>query len=69
MSIQVGGDETLLDDSRVLHALVQKAGVESKLEVFPGQLHTFQMAAGRVPVADEAIAKLGKWVQPRIAKG
>ena len=63
MHIQVGGDETLLDDSRVLHALARKAGVESTLEVFPGQLHTFQMAAGRVPVADEAIGKLATFVR------
>jgi epsilon-lactone hydrolase len=67
MSIQVGGDETLLDDSRVLHALAEKAGVESELEVFPGQLHTFQMAAGRVPVSDAAIATLGTWLRPRIS--
>lgn len=60
ITIQAGGDETLVDDSRVLHGLALKAGVDSHLEVFPGQLHSFQMAAGRVPVADEAIAKLAK---------
>ncbi len=61
MIIQAGGDETLLDDSRALAGLARQARVESHLEVFPGQLHSFQMAAGRVPVADEAIAKLAKW--------
>jgi monoterpene epsilon-lactone hydrolase len=60
MTIQAGGDETLVDDSRLLDGLARKAGVDSHLEVFPGQLHSFQMAAGRVPVADEAIAKLAK---------
>jgi acetyl esterase/lipase len=58
ITIQAGSDETLVDDSRVLHGLALKAGVDSHLEVFPGQLHSFQMAAGRVPVADEAITKL-----------
>lgn len=60
MIIQAGGDETLLDDSRVLDGLARKAGVESHLEVFPGQQHSFQMAAGRLPVADEAIRKLAR---------
>jgi acetyl esterase/lipase len=67
MYIQVGGDETLLDDSRTLDAAAAKAGVESRLEVFPGQLHTFQMAAGRTRVADGAIRSLAEWARPRMA--
>lgn len=67
MAIQVGGDETLVDDSRTLHAIAGKAGVESRLEVFPGQLHTFQMAAGRTRVADQAVGLLADWVRPRLA--
>jgi epsilon-lactone hydrolase len=58
--IQAGGDETLLDDSRLLDGLARRAGVESHLEVFPGQLHSFQMAAGRSAVADDAIRKLAQ---------
>jgi acetyl esterase/lipase len=69
MYIQVGGDETLLDDSRTLDAVAAKAGVDSRLEVFPGQLHTFQMAAGRTRVADRAIRSLAEWVRPRMAIG
>jgi acetyl esterase/lipase len=68
MSIQVGGDETLLDDSRALHARAVRAGVESRLEVFPGQLHTFQMAAGRTDVADAALRSLADWVRPRLVR-
>ena len=67
MNIQVGGDETLVDDSRTLHAIAGKAGVDSHLEVFPGQLHTFQMAAGRTGVADQAVGSLADWVRPRLA--
>jgi hypothetical protein len=51
MHIQVGGDEALLDDSRVLEGLATAAGVDATLDVVPGQLHTFQMAAGRLPRA------------------
>lgn len=67
MYLQAGGDETLLDDSRMLHAGARRAGVESRLDVFPGQLHTFQMAAGRTAAADEAIRSLAGWVRPRLA--
>lgn len=64
--IQVGGDETLLDDAQQLDELARKAGVDVRLDVFPGMLHTFQMAAGRAPEADEAIRRLAGWVRPRL---
>jgi acetyl esterase/lipase len=64
MHIQVGGDELLLDDSRRLAALAERAGVDVHLDVFPDQQHTFQMMAGRAPEADDAIARLAAWVRP-----
>jgi acetyl esterase/lipase len=64
--IQVGGDETLLDDARNLDERARKAGVDTRLDVFPGMLHTFQMAAGRAPEADDAIRRLADWVRPRL---
>jgi epsilon-lactone hydrolase len=67
MYLQVGSDETGLDDSRRLAALAEKAGVDVRLDVFPGQLHTFQMAAGRTSVADDAIRRFATWLRPRLA--
>ncbi len=64
--IQVGGDETLLDDARALAERARQAGVEVRLDVFPGMLHTFQMAAGRAPEADDAVARMAGWVRPRL---
>jgi epsilon-lactone hydrolase len=64
--IQVGGDETLLEDARRLHGHARRAGVEVRLDVFPDMLHTFQMAAGRAPEADEAIRGMADWVRPRL---
>jgi hypothetical protein len=29
-------------------------------------LHTFQMAAGRAPEADDAIRRLAGWVRPKL---
>ena len=64
--IQVGGDETLLDDGRLLNDRARKAGVDVRLDVFPGMLHTFQMAAGRAPEADDAIRRMADWVRPKL---
>jgi monoterpene epsilon-lactone hydrolase len=64
--IQAGGDETLLDDSRRFAEQARDAGVEVRLDVFPGQQHTFQMAAGRAPDADDAIRKQAEWVRPKL---
>jgi monoterpene epsilon-lactone hydrolase len=64
--IQVGADETLLDDARRLHEHARRAGVEARLDVFPDMLHTFQMAAGRAPEADDAILRMADWVRPRL---
>jgi acetyl esterase/lipase len=62
--IQAGGDETLADDARLLSEHAGKAGVDVRLDLFPGMLHTFQMAAGRAPEADDAIRKMADWVRP-----
>jgi len=65
MYIQAG-DETLLDDSRRLAGHARTAGVEVRLDIFPGQQHTFQMAAGRAPDADDAIHRMAAWVRPKL---
>jgi acetyl esterase/lipase len=63
--VQVGADESLLTDSRLLAAHAREAGVPVRLDEFPGQLHTFQMAAGRTAVADDAIGRFAGWLRPR----
>jgi acetyl esterase/lipase len=64
--LQAGEDETLLDDSRALADRAKTAGVEVRLEVFPGMLHSFQMMAGRAPEADDAIERFAQWVRPKL---
>jgi len=64
--IQVGGDEMIRDDSVRIAERAKKAGVDVRLDVFPGQQHTFQMAAGRAPLADEAIRRMADWVRPKL---
>jgi acetyl esterase/lipase len=64
--VQVGGDETLLDDSVRLADKARAAGVDVRLDVFPEMQHVFQMAAGNLPEADDAIARMAQWLKPRI---
>jgi epsilon-lactone hydrolase len=64
--IQAAGDEVLLADARRLDEHARKAGVEVRLDVFPDMQHTFQMAAGRAPEADEAIRRMANWVRPKL---
>ena len=61
--VQVGGDEALLDDARLL----AERAPAVELDVVPGQLHTFQMAAGRSRVADDAIGRAGSWLRRTLA--
>ena len=64
--IQVGGDETLLDDAVRVEQAARRDGVDVTLEVFPEMQHVFQMAVGNMPEADDAVAKIGAWLRPRL---
>jgi acetyl esterase/lipase len=64
--IQSGGAETLADDAHLLGEHATKAGIEARVDIVPGMLHTFQMAAGRAPEADDAIREMAGWVRPRL---
>lgn len=66
MYIQAGGDETVLDDARMLEEHARNCGVEVTLDVFAGQQHTFQIAAGYAPEADEGIHRFAGWVRPKL---
>jgi len=63
MLVQVGTDEVLLDDSTRLAARAEQAGVPVTLEVWPEMIHVFQMGAGRLPEATEAVARIGAWLR------
>ena len=66
MYIQVGGDETLLDDSIRFEVLAKKQGVDITLEIFDDMQHCFHLLAGRAAEADDAIKKIAKWVQTHL---
>ena len=64
--VQAGGAEGPLGEAERLVKLAADAGVEARLDVFPGRLHTFQMAAGYSAEADEAIGRFAKWTRPKL---
>ena len=63
---QVGDDETLLDDSTRAAEKARAAGVDVTIDVFPEMQHVFQSNAGNVPEADDAVARIGAWLRPRL---
>lgn len=56
--IQAGSDEILADDSRRLADRCREAGVDVTLQRFEGLWHEFQIHAGLLTEADEAICKI-----------
>ena len=64
--IQVGGDETLLDDSTRVAEKARAAGVEVKLDVFPEMQHVFQTSVGNVPEATDAVQRIGEYLRSKL---
>lgn len=58
--IQVGTNEILLDDSRQLYQKLIKQHIPTKLDIFEGMWHVFQMAP--IPKADLAISKAAMFI-------
>ncbi len=58
MLIQVGSDEILLDDARTLYEQAMKARVDVSFNVFQGGWHVFQLQAGIIDMANEALNEI-----------
>lgn len=59
--IQAGGNEVLLDDSRMVAARAEAAGVPVRLSVAPDLWHVYHLSA--CPEADAAIVEISRFVQ------
>ncbi|MDA1001982.1 MAG: alpha/beta hydrolase fold domain-containing protein [Chloroflexi bacterium] len=64
--IQVGGHETLLDDSTRVAEKAKAAGVEVKLDVFPEMQHVFQTSVGNMPEVTDAVQRAGAWLRTKL---
>lgn len=67
MLIHAGGNELFLSEAKELARLVEAAGVEVELHVFDGLWHEFQVHAGMLREADEALAEMGDWLAKRLS--
>jgi monoterpene epsilon-lactone hydrolase len=63
--IQVGNNEILLSDSTRLEEKLKAAGVDTRLEVWDGMWHVFQVFAPWVPEANRAIRKIGQFIREK----
>jgi epsilon-lactone hydrolase len=63
MLLQVGGNEILLDDSRILADRARAAGVDATYKVYDGMWHVHQFAAPEVPEAQVAINDIAAFIR------
>jgi len=62
MLIQAGEDEVLRDDAIALGERTRAAGVLAEVEIWPDMIHVWQMFAGLLPEADQAITSIAGFV-------
>lgn len=61
----MGEDELLLNDSLRLAERAKAAGVNLRLERYPGLWHVFQAHVGMLRAADYAIARVAAFLRER----
>ena len=65
--IQVGGAEVLLDEAVRLAERAEAAGVDVTLDRWAEMPHVWQVFAGRVPEATEAVDQTGEFIRRHLA--
>lgn len=63
----VSSTELLLDDSRRVHTTVQLAGGSSRLEIFDGVCHAWQMLYGVIPEARKSLDDAAAFIRRHLA--
>ena len=66
--IQVGSYEVLLDDSLRLAARAAESELDVRLEVVAGVPHVFQLLAGELEEADEALDRAGRFLSDQLVR-
>ncbi|MGE3647467.1 MAG: alpha/beta hydrolase [Reyranellaceae bacterium] len=65
--IQVGGDEILLDDARMLADKARAAKVETRLEVWPAMIHVWHWYFPMLDEGERANAAIAQFMRDRLA--
>jgi acetyl esterase/lipase len=63
--IQVGTEETLLDDAYRLNDRARSSGIDVRLDVFDAMPHVWHVFASYLPEAQDAIDQIGKFVKEK----
>ena len=61
--IHVSGCEVLLHDAQLAAQQLATAGVPVELQVWPGQIHVFQLAAPMIPEATRSLRQIGRYIR------
>ena len=64
--IQVGSEEILLDDSKILAARMEAAGVVIHLQLWQGMAHVWPAFGDAVPEAAASIAAVGEFCRKQL---
>ena len=63
MLIHVSGCEVLLHDAHLAAQRLASAGVPVDVQVWPGQMHVFQLAAPMIPEATRSLRQIGRYIR------
>lgn len=63
--IQAGSREVVLDDARTIERNARRAGVDVRLDVWPGMVHVWHLFASVLEEGRRAIAEIGSFVRQR----
>jgi monoterpene epsilon-lactone hydrolase len=66
--LQVGGRETVLDDSTRFANRARSAGVAVELEIYDDMIHVFQQFPDLLPEARQAIDSIGRFVRRTLVR-
>ncbi|MBV8181778.1 MAG: alpha/beta hydrolase, partial [Mycobacterium sp.] len=61
--IHVSGSEILLHDAKLAAQRLAAAGVSVEVQVWPGQIHVFQLAAPMIPEATRSLRQIGDYIR------
>jgi acetyl esterase/lipase len=61
--IHVSGCEVLLHDAQLAAQPLATAGVPVEVQLWPGQVHVFQLAAPMIPEATRSLRQIGRYIR------
>ncbi|OBI80837.1 alpha/beta hydrolase fold domain-containing protein [Mycobacterium sp. 1245805.9] len=61
--IHVSGGEVLLHDAQLAAQRLAAAGVPVEVQIWPGQIHVFQLGAPVIPEATRSLRQIGRYIR------